>query len=242
MKKLYEDNLTGMSKNIFDRCRDIREIEKRRTYLRLKRWLFMNRIMEYKTRRSIINSQRIEALGSKSFFIPNDDNISYRDIVDPNLKNSPFYQLVGLFTVKTISPEYALKFSTTNPAKEIFSHLEINQEKLNEIKAQLKENPKKFLEVWDSIYDKEAELEFDELEEKSFREYEKIYRMRHEGHSTLDFSVSSNHDDFGLAVRIIYCPLWPTNVAQLEDVFSVLKVVQDWHLEYQNGPLVVVDK
>ncbi len=186
MKKLYEDNLTGMSKNIFDRCRDIREIEKRRTYLRLKRWLFINRIMEYKTRRSIINSQRIEALGSKSFFIPNDDNISYRDIVDPNLKNSPFYQLVGLFTVKTISPEYALKFSTTNPAKEIFSHLEINQEKLNEIKAQLKENPKKFLEVWDSIYDKEAELEFDELEEKSFREYEKIYRMRHEGHSTLD--------------------------------------------------------
>ena len=186
MKKLYEDNLTGMSKNIFNRCRDIREIEKRRTYLRLKRWLFMNRIMEYKTRRNIINSQRVEALGSKSFFIPEDCNVSYRDVVDPNLKNSPFYKLVGLFSVKTISPEYALKFSTTNPNKEIFSHLEINQEKLNEIKAQLKENPKMFLEVWDSIYDKEAELEFNELEEKSFREYEKIYRMRHEGHSTLD--------------------------------------------------------
>jgi hypothetical protein len=44
------------------------------------------------------------------------------------------------------------------------------------------------------------------------------------------------------AVRIIYCPEWPRNVPNLEEVFSVLKVVQDWHLEYQDGPLVVVDK
>ena len=44
------------------------------------------------------------------------------------------------------------------------------------------------------------------------------------------------------AVRIIYCPEWPRNVFKLEEVFSVLKVVQDWHLEYQDGPLVVVDK
>ena len=64
----------------------------------------------------------------------------------------------------------------------------------------------------------------------------------HAGHTTYDFAVSSNHDDYGLAVRIIYSPEWPRNLESLEDVFSVLKVVQVWHLEYQNGPLVVVDK
>lgn len=186
MKKLFEENLIDLNKKIHTQCRDIREIEKRRTYLRLKRWLFMNRIMEYKTRRRIINSSRVNALGSKSFFIPKDDMVSYRDVINPELKNSPFYQLVGLFSLRTISPEYALKFSTTDPNKEILTHLEVNAEKLKEIKEQLKQNPKKFLEVWDSVYDKEAVAEFNDLEEKSFVEYEKVYRMRHEGHSTLD--------------------------------------------------------
>jgi hypothetical protein len=66
----------------------------------------------------------------------------------------------------------------------------------------------------------------------------------HAGHTTFDFAVASNHDDFGLAVRIIHSPHWPSaaDASRLEDVFSVLKVVQDWHLEYQNGPLVVVDQ
>ena len=63
----------------------------------------------------------------------------------------------------------------------------------------------------------------------------------HEGHSTFDLVVSSQHDDYELAVRIIYCPEWHSLV-NLVQAFSVLKVVQDWHLEYQDGPLVVVDR
>lgn len=61
----------------------------------------------------------------------------------------------------------------------------------------------------------------------------------HEGHSTFDFVVSSQHDDYELAVRVIHCPDWSSNVTNR---FAVLKLVQDWHLEYQDGPLVVVDK
>lgn len=64
----------------------------------------------------------------------------------------------------------------------------------------------------------------------------------HEGHSTLDFVVSSRYDDYELKVRIIHCPSWPHNARPLYKVFNVVSLVQDWHLEYQNGPLVVVDK
>jgi len=64
----------------------------------------------------------------------------------------------------------------------------------------------------------------------------------HEGHSTLDFVVSSQHDDYELAVRIIHCPDWSHSIAKVQQCFNVLKLVQDWHLEYQDGPLVVVDK
>ncbi|XP_040567236.1 putative receptor-type tyrosine-protein phosphatase mosPTP-1 isoform X1 [Lepeophtheirus salmonis] len=60
----------------------------------------------------------------------------------------------------------------------------------------------------------------------------------HEGHSTYDLVISSRHDDYELEVRIIHCPDWPS----LTRGFAVLKLVQDWHLEYQDGPLVVVDK
>ncbi|QQP42114.1 Uncharacterized protein FKW44_016678, partial [Caligus rogercresseyi] len=57
-------------------------------------------------------------------------------------------------------------------------------------------------------------------------------------HSTYDFVISSRHDDYEMEVRIIHCPDWPS----LTRGFAVLKLVQDWHLEYQDGPLVVVDK
>ena len=67
-------------------------------------------------------------------------------------------------------------------------------------------------------------------------------------------------------VRIIHCPEWRQSLAvsgirnddvsggavdvdaaladadEVEANLTVLKVVQDWHLEYQDGPLVVVDR
>ena len=54
-------------------------------------------------------------------------------------------------------------------------------------------------------------------------------------------------DDYELTVRIIYCADWPRGGgfggdSNLIQTFDVLKVVRDWHLEYQRGPLVVVDR
>ena len=52
-------------------------------------------------------------------------------------------------------------------------------------------------------------------------------------------------DDYELTVRIIYCADWPRGGGcgdNLIQTFDVLKVVRDWHLEYQRGPLVVVDR
>ena len=69
-------------------------------------------------------------------------------------------------------------------------------------------------------------------------------------------------------MRIIHCPEWRQSLAssavdgeasddaeaaavdvdaaladgEVEANLTVLKVVQDWHLEYQDGPLVVVDR
>ena len=54
--------------------------------------------------------------------------------------------------------------------------------------------------------------------------------------------LSSCQDDYELTVRIIHCSEWPHNVQEMAQTFEVLKLVQQWHLEYQRGPLVVVDR
>lgn len=78
----------------------------------------------------------------------------------------------------------------------------------------------------------------------------------HEGHSTLDFVVSSRYDDYELKVRILHCQGWPhspgsfskvrkpafSTIISYHQVLTAVTLVQDWHLEYQNGPLVLVDR
>lgn len=72
-----------------------------------------------------------------------------------------------------------------------------------------------------------------------------IERNVHSGHSTFDFVLSSCQDDYELTCRVIHCSDWPRRgqpESNLVQTFDVLKVVRDWHLEYQRGPLVVVDR
>ena len=84
----------------------------------------------------------------------------------------------------------------------------------------------------------------------------------HEGHSTLDFVISSRYDDYELKVpitqyhrshfakfdsffsqvRVVHCQGWPHAAGALHKVFNAVSIVQAWHLEYQNGPLVLVDR
>ncbi len=88
------------------------------------------------------------------------------------------------------------------------------------------------------------EEEFDQ--DTSFR-VRYVESATHEGHSTLDFVLSSCQDDYELTVRVIHCSEWPQAITmqgpvRVAPVFDVLKLVQDWHLEYQRGPIVVVDQ
>lgn len=52
-------------------------------------------------------------------------------------------------------------------------------------------------------------------------------------------------DDYELRVRIFYCPNWPYRGAANPDLaalFRLPKLVVDSHQQYQNGPVVVVDR
>lgn len=60
-----------------------------------------------------------------------------------------------------------------------------------------------------------------------------------DGTVSRDFTVQSLHDDYELTVRIIQ----PTHtITEIKDIVHLINLVQEHHLEYQNGPIVVVDE
>ncbi|XP_013779211.1 tyrosine-protein phosphatase 99A-like [Limulus polyphemus] len=59
---------------------------------------------------------------------------------------------------------------------------------------------------------------------------------------TRDFILQAVQDEYEVMCRIIQCAGWPESCSPLSSVFDLINVVQDWHLEYQNGPMVVIDR
>ncbi|XP_067128847.1 tyrosine-protein phosphatase 99A-like isoform X4 [Centruroides vittatus] len=60
--------------------------------------------------------------------------------------------------------------------------------------------------------------------------------------TTRDFILQSNQDEYEVTCRIIQCPGWPEAFTPTNQIFDLVRIVQDWHLEYQNGPMIVVDR
>ena len=186
VEDLFTSRFKNICKDILARCRDVRDIEKRRTWLRLRKWLFLNRIMEYKSKTNYIESQRGANFGKHRVYFPDSNEVSFLDDVHPEIKRSPYYQLINLFQLSNHTPETALKFITTNPNSKLLDQYELNKSKLAEIKSDLKNNPDKYIDSWLNVMNKEMEQEFEEAEDKDLLMRDTKYRYLNNGASILD--------------------------------------------------------
>nr|XP_053639721.1 tyrosine-protein phosphatase 99A-like [Cherax quadricarinatus] len=59
---------------------------------------------------------------------------------------------------------------------------------------------------------------------------------------TVDVAVQSLQDDYELPVRLIHAPGWPQTLPALATTLSLVSLVSEAHTNYQNGPLIVVDR
>ena len=59
---------------------------------------------------------------------------------------------------------------------------------------------------------------------------------------TVDVAVQSLQDDYELPVRLIHSPGWPHTLPALTTTLSLVSLVSEAHTNYQNGPLIVVDR
>jgi len=84
-------------------------------------------------------------------------------------------------------------------------------------------------------------LEREEIDCDQFRV--RFTSERQQGHFVIrDFILQSFSDDYEMPMRIIQCSDWPLNCTPIGHVFDLIQLVQRDHLEYQNGPCVVVDR
>lgn len=58
-------------------------------------------------------------------------------------------------------------------------------------------------------------------------------------YETRDLLIQSVQEDFKFPVRLIHSKY---SVRELTSLIKLLEIVQLWHLEYQNSPIIVVDK
>ena len=58
----------------------------------------------------------------------------------------------------------------------------------------------------------------------------------------VDLILQSLSDEFQLSCRLIHYPDWPKSIPASDSIWDLIQSVQDWHLEYHNGPIVVVDE
>ncbi|EFX70612.1 hypothetical protein DAPPUDRAFT_112575 [Daphnia pulex] len=91
---------------------------------------------------------------------------------------------------------------------------------------------------------KQADVEFENFRVRFIDEH-KIQLPAVITYWTIIFHKTLSNDDYELRVRIFYCSSWPYRGAANPDLaalFRLPKLVIDSHQQYQNGPVVVVDR
>lgn len=58
----------------------------------------------------------------------------------------------------------------------------------------------------------------------------------------VEVAVQSLQDDYELPVRLVLAPSWPHTLPAATTTLGLVSLVSEAHTNYQNGPLVVVDR
>ncbi|CAB3361379.1 Hypothetical predicted protein [Cloeon dipterum] len=90
-----------------------------------------------------------------------------------------------------------------------------------------------FLQFWPNAQD---ELENENFKVKFVDEFE------HAVGTCNEMTIQSLHDDYELRIKMVRCPNWPHSCGSMLNVFDLLNFVQEWHMDCQNGPVVVIDR
>lgn len=130
---------------MFDKSKEAQTLEKRRMYIRLKRFLFKSRCVTYGNESLSKQLERMENYDYKLPHCSESWTESWRDVNSPWIQKSPLFHLSKAIGRTSISPVELTQEYLTNPAaRKQLSMLTIDKEELLKLQDDIYSNPQKY--------------------------------------------------------------------------------------------------
>lgn len=142
---IFEDAYLKRLQTIMDKSKEANGLDKRRMFLRLKKFLIKSRILQFQQHETEKATERIMNMPYKAMHIQQDFDKGLRDVEHPMIQQSVMWHLSEVVGKANLSPEVMMKTYLTDPesAKEMTSYV-FDKEALQKLQRDLLENPEKY--------------------------------------------------------------------------------------------------
>ena len=148
ISNVYEQAYLNRLQTMFDKSKEAQSLERRRMFIRLKRFLFRSRCV---VQGSESHEKQVERLQNYSYRLPHLTESwekSWRDTEHPAIQKSPLHHLSKAIGRVSYSPIELTKEYLTNPKmRDQLSMLTVDKEELLKLQEDLYANPQKWTEI-----------------------------------------------------------------------------------------------
>jgi hypothetical protein len=184
VQKVFHGAYIERLQNIYEKSKEAQSLEKRRMFIRLKKFLMNSRILTYSGVELERTMNQLATMPFKEIHITENWEETYLDKEHPELHRSVLYHISKAVGKVNIAPLEIAKEYLTNPkiAKE-YNLLTFDKDQLKALRREVLENPQKYQMILSNetgMYarnDKKIELD----EEIKIKEYEYWYRVLNGG-------------------------------------------------------------
>ena len=147
IQEIFENAYLEKLQNIFDRSVEAQSLEKRRMFIKFKKFLFQSRILttvsqECDRLQKILANMPLKEPHMKEQW---DGNVTLREMEHPDIKQSFLWHLSSAVGKQTLAPaELAKKFLTDPKTAQALTTFTFDKTELERLRADILENPAKY--------------------------------------------------------------------------------------------------
>lgn len=141
----FQDAYINRLDNVFKKSQEAHNLDKRRMYIRMKKFFFKQRILQYGEEKVQLDQHQTEALPYQSLHMKEKWDQSWRDGSHPELVKSPLYLLskaIGRISITT--PELTKAYMTDPGNRDAMTMFTFNKSEIEKLNRDVISNPEKY--------------------------------------------------------------------------------------------------